>query len=100
MKVKRHPSWRPPAPLTPVRPACDTGAAGGEGEGGGDGGSDGGDGGDCGGGAGEHAPKPLHKPLPAEPYRVTNSVLPAHAQRMRSLFASANGAACRVKREA
>ena len=44
MKVKRHPSWRPPAPLNPVRPACDTSAAGGGGDGGGGEGGDGGEG--------------------------------------------------------
>eukprot|EP00964_Phaeocystis_antarctica_P152663 scaffold120659_cov51-Phaeocystis_antarctica.AAC.2 len=79
-------------------------AGGGEGGGGcgaasggkgGDGGEPGGGGG--GGGAGEHAPKPLQ----AEPYRLTNSALSAHAQRVRTLFASDNAfAPCRVQREA
>ena len=66
------------------------GGNGGGSAGGGDGGNNGGNGGDGGGGGnaggnpGEHAPKPLQ----AEPQNPSNSALPAHAQRMRTLFAS------------
>ena len=61
----------------------------------GGGGKGGKGGGGAGGEAGEHAPKPLQ----AEPYRVTNSTLPDHAQRMRSLFTSDKPfAACQVER--